>query len=147
MTIHAISAIGRSALLTEIVVKLTDVPAPEFITFDDRFPAMEIAAWPSGADPSEPPIYTGRVVLVDAQRVVSQTMHASDPYRGLGIPEACLLLVRTMLARPLYSSTNAETLAWLKTEYQAPEAEKVWRRLERCGWAKFDAATYRFLLP
>lgn len=76
-----------------------------------------------------------RFEVLDATRALSQTMYAEVWARGFGLPEACLIVVRQFVGRPLYSSSNDSREWWLPSEMIAPAARKVWNRLVALGIA------------
>lgn len=85
--------------------------------------------------------------VLDTTRALSQTMFAEPWARGFGVPEACLIVIRRFVGRPLYSSCNDSREWWLRSELITPAALKVWSRLVARGIAAPVGSSQRIRIP
>ena len=144
-TIHTVSAIGRDRRTRTLVVETTLIQASGFFT-NGPGDSIEVEVWIQSEYRSGPAAYVSLVTLLDDERALSQTMQiGADRYRALGIPDACLRLLREVVARPLYSSSNAELEWWLSNEIRTEAATNVWRRLQETDEAE-RFGTDRFVI-
>ena len=108
-TLHRSSATARNGTRLQLVIRSQAREGNKWVASrDERFDTIELTVWLEADHSGGPSAFSARIVLIDAERAVSQTMAVTEePFGQLGIPEATLLLARQLAGRPLYSSSNA----------------------------------------
>ena len=77
-------------------------------------------------------------------RQTSIAHHSEPAYVGMGIPDAMLPLVKTIIGKEIESSPPDGVVAGM---FRSPDAEKMWRRLRENGIAEYieERRVYRVL--
>jgi len=142
---HTVTAIGQDGLVRQfryrckVVDKLYDVMDP---TSTRRHWELEVLGEHEPAA-----TFRSTAVEIDRNSAVSIEIFAdSDEYRQLGLPEALMRELALRSGRQISSSSNREAAHLLRGEYRTPDADKVWRRLNRSGEATYHANVDRYVL-
>jgi hypothetical protein len=84
--------------------------------------------------------------LRDGSMLIDMIEANRPHYRGMGIPEALLPEVARSLGKVIVSSSDKSAYREYDNEKRSGDAERMWRRLQAKGLAKYRPADGRFEL-